>query len=68
MQTVLLNTKSKAAFLRRFKDWKRTGRVLPVTDTTTWGDLKQKGLSALLQERLELLCTSSVTSTPRDDK
>ena len=67
VQTVLLNTKSKAAFLRRFKDWKRTGRVLPVTDTTTWGDLKQKGLSALLQERLELLCTSSVTVRTEED-
>jgi hypothetical protein len=66
-ETVILNTKSRAAFLRRFKDWKRTGVVIPVTDTTTWWDLRNKGLSRLLQERLQLLCTSSVIVRTEED-
>ena len=66
---VLLNTSTKRqpSFLRHFKEWKRTGVVLPVSDSTTWTEMRQVHLLNLLQERFQLVSRVWVTVRNEDD-
>jgi Ca2+-binding EF-hand superfamily protein len=60
---VLVNTASqrRPSFLRHFKDWKRSGVLLQVSDTTSWREMKQALLPKLLHERLKLVSNEWVT-------
>ena len=61
LEPVLLNTKTHKSFVRRFKDWKRTGVVLGVSDKTTWLDMRNSLLPHLLQQRFEIVSYNWVT-------